>query len=79
MSRSFSEGDRESSEKLCILLSSWRGLLQRAHNRAGAAIKIASLLLNYAENERRKRRRVFSDQIFKPEGPHSTTDGLSAL
>jgi hypothetical protein len=39
---------------------------------------MASLVLNYAENERRKRRAGILSSEYKPEGPHNTAAVLSA-
>ena len=57
MSRSFNEGDIDRSESFafCFLAGqSWRSVL--ADLRASAATLSASSFLNYAENERKKRR-----------------------
>jgi hypothetical protein len=42
------------------------------------ATGVASLILNYAENERRKRRAGILRSEYKPEGPHNTAAVLSA-
>jgi hypothetical protein len=39
---------------------------------------MASLVLDYAENERRKRRAGILSSEYKPEGPHNTAAVLSA-
>jgi hypothetical protein len=41
-------------------------------------MRIARLVLNYAENERRKRRAGILRSEYKPEGPHNTAAVLSA-
>jgi hypothetical protein len=80
VSRSFSEGDRDNSEKLCILLSCWPELagIPRRDADGRGNLHLPVFFLNYAENERRKRRARFSVKPFSQSGPHSTTDELSA-
>jgi len=41
-------------------------------------MRIARLVLNYAENERRKRRAGILRSEYEPEGPHNTAAVLSA-
>jgi hypothetical protein len=41
-------------------------------------MRIARVVLNYAENERRKRRAGILRLEYKPEEPHNTTAVLSA-
>jgi hypothetical protein len=79
VSRSFNEGDIDSSEKLCILLSCWpvlpgapqiRGLPRQSQ----LPVFFLITLKTNGGNEGR----IFSDQFAEPEGPHITTDALSA-
>src|SRR4029077_12652544 len=53
--------------------------MARAHNFcASAAIRIASLVLDYAENARRKLQAGNLRSTTQIEGPHNTTEVLSA-
>jgi hypothetical protein len=61
------------------LLSCWLERWQRAHSSgASAAIRIASLVLDYAEDERRKLQAGSLRSTTELEGPHNTTEVLSA-
>jgi hypothetical protein len=56
VSRSFNEGDIDSSEKLCILLSCWPVLAGAPQIRGlPRQSQLPVFCLNYAENERRIR------------------------
>jgi len=78
VSRFFNEGDIDSSEKLCILLSCWPELTGTLRKYAGCR-QLPVFFLNYAENERRNGGRVFSDQFAQPEGPHNTTECIKRI
>jgi hypothetical protein len=71
-SLSFNEGDIESSEKLSILLSCWLNC-RDAPISGEQSSPDCQTYLNYAEDERRKRRAGIL-RYFEPEGPHNTTE-----
>jgi hypothetical protein len=59
-----------------FLLASVGG--RAANTRAAAPSQLPVFFLNYAETNGGNEGRVFSDQFAEPEGPHITTDALSA-